>query len=113
MVNDYLQIKNALAEDKGNDAAAAGRKMVETMGWQLAKHIKNGKADLNFSEFGSYSYRRQLSKLKVIENSIRDGIMPLPSYKLMHKNANLSKEDKSLIIDWAEKTKDSLSITNH
>src|SRR6187455_2212154 len=30
---------------------------VQPVGWLQAKHIKQGKAELNFSEFGSYSPR--------------------------------------------------------
>jgi hypothetical protein len=82
---------------------------VQPFGWMLARHIRNGKAQLNFSEFGSYSLRRQKSKLKGTENSIKDGTMPLLSYVLLHKNAKLSKENKALIIDWIDKTTDSLN----
>ncbi len=73
-------------------------------------HVKEGKEELNFSEFGSYSTRSQINKLKGIANSIKDNIMPLSSYKLMHKSANLSDEEKNLIINWALQTSDSLSI---
>jgi len=85
---------------------------IQPMAWFMAHHIKNGKADLNFSEFGSYTLRKQKSKLKEIEHSLKDGTMPLSSYRLMHKNANLSKEEKVLIIDWTTKTKDSLTSKN-
>ncbi|WP_173820174.1 heme-binding domain-containing protein, partial [Niastella vici] len=69
-------------------------------------------AELNFSEFGSYSLRRQISKLKSIENSINDGTMPLSSYTFIHKNAKLSQNDKALIIDWVQKTRDGLAMKN-
>ena len=82
----------------------------QPFGWLLAKHIKNGKAELNFNEFGLYSIRRQISKLNGIGNSVKDGTMPLNSYTMIHKNALLSKEDKALLIDWAARTKDSLSL---
>jgi hypothetical protein len=83
---------------------------IQPFGWLLASHIKEGKEELNFNEFGSYSLRRQKSKLKGIENSIRDGSMPLGSYTLMHKEALLSNEEKELLIDWSVKLKDSLTI---
>lgn len=66
-------------------------------------HIKEGKEELNFSEFGSYSHRRQINKLKAIANSIDDGSMPLSSYTLIHKNARLSPAEKISIINWARK----------
>jgi hypothetical protein len=40
---------------------------IQPFGWLLAKHIKNGKAELNFNEFSSYSLRRQISKLTELE----------------------------------------------
>jgi len=82
---------------------------IQPMGWLMAKHIKKGKEALNFSEFGSYSPRRQLSKLNGIANSIRDNIMPLSSYKMMHKNAQLSTNEKTLLFNWVQQSKDSLS----
>ena len=80
--------------------------------WSMASHIKEGKADLNFSEFGAYSSRRQQSKLQAIINSINDNTMPLSSYIILHKNAKLSEENKALLLDWIKITKDSLSLKN-
>jgi hypothetical protein len=85
---------------------------IQPLGWLLARHIRKGKAELNFSEFGSYSLRRQISKLNGIANSIKDGTMPLSSYTMTHKDARLSKEDKALLNDWATRTKDSLWLNN-
>jgi hypothetical protein len=85
---------------------------VQPVGWLLANHIRNGKEELNFSEFGSYTARRQRSKLKAIANQVKDGDMPLYSYTMMHKDARLTREQKKLIIDWAQKTKDSLEQNN-
>lgn len=82
---------------------------IQPLGWWLNQHIKEGKAELNFNEFSSYSKRRQLSKLKAIGESINDGSMPLSSYTLIHKSAKFSADDKRTITDWAEKTKDSLT----
>ena len=82
---------------------------IQPAGWWMASHIKDGKEELNFSEFGKYSNRRQQSKLKSIINRIKDGTMPLPSYILIHKNAILSKQDKSALKKWASTIKDSLT----
>jgi hypothetical protein len=38
--------------------------------------------------------------------------MPLPSYTLLHQYAILSKEEKTLVTDWATKTRDSLEAKN-
>jgi len=85
---------------------------VQPVGWILNNHIINGKKELNFSEFGSYATRRQQSKLKSIADQARDNEMPLHSYTLMHKSARLSKEEKSIIINWTQIAGDSLDKIN-
>lgn len=82
---------------------------IQPVGWLLAKHVRDGKDELNFNEFTSYSPRKQWSKLKSIRNSIKDGSMPLSSYTLLHADAKLSEESKALLIQWTNKTIDSLS----
>lgn len=85
---------------------------IQPMGWMMARHVNRGKKELNFSDFGSYSVRRQISKLKGIAGQIKDDEMPLFSYEMMHKNARLSESEKQMIIRWMTKTADSLSSTN-
>ena len=76
---------------------------VQPFGWILANHIRKGKKDLNFDEFGTYSGRKQKNKMKAVVNQIRDDKMPLPSYTWMHKEARLSEEEKHLLIHWFTK----------
>ena len=66
----------------------------------LNRHIVEGKKELNFDEFGNYTRRRQQSKLKAIANQLRDGEMPMSSYKLLHGGAMISKNKKNQIINW-------------
>ena len=82
---------------------------IQPMGWMMAKHIKNGKENLNFNEFGTYSKRKKSNKLRAIETSIKDGSMPLSSYTIIHMDAKLSSENKKLITDWASNIKDNLA----
>lgn len=74
----------------------------------LENHIKDGKKDLNFSEFGNYSKRKQVGKLKSIVNQVQTGEMPLDSYTLIHKDAKLTDDDKKILIGWIGKIQDSL-----
>ena len=80
--------------------------------WLMASHIKNGKAMLNFSQFGNLSDRKQQSKLQGIINQIKDDEMPLSSYILLHRNAILTAGQKTILISWAASAKDSLSLKN-
>ena len=75
-------------------------------------HIKEGKENLNFSEFGNYSKRRQANKLNEIIKQIKSDEMPLASYTMVHRNAILTNDKKALLIHWIERTKDSISKEN-
>ena len=81
---------------------------VQPIAWFLEDHIKEGKEELNFSEWDSLSNRRKNSKLKSIINQIKDDEMPLFSYTLIHGDAVLSQSDKTMAIDYMKKIKDSL-----
>jgi hypothetical protein len=94
-------LKNACYDCHSNNTSYPWYSHVQPFGWFLTKHITRGKDELNFSEFGSYSTRRQLSKLDEIEDVMNDDIMPLPSYRLLHKKARLSQKEKTLLINWA------------
>lgn len=82
---------------------------IQPLGWIMARHIRRGKTELNFSEFANYSNRRKISKLKAITNQIEDDEMPLKSYKLLHKKARLSDQEKKLMVGWMRNKADSIS----
>ena len=105
-------LKHACYDCHSNNTVYPWYMNIQPMGWMMAKHIKEGKAELNFSEFGSYSSRRQTSKFTGIANSIKNDIMPIASYTLMHKNARLSDDEKIMIINWTQQAKESLSEKN-
>jgi len=81
---------------------------VQPVGWFLEHHIEKGKAELNFSEFGSYSVRKQKSKLKSMANQIEKNEMPLSSYTLIHRDARLTPKSKKLLVDYLNALQDSL-----
>lgn len=83
---------------------------IQPAGWILNSHIRKGKSQLNFSEFDSYSKRRQISKLKAIVNQVTDNAMPLPSYKWLHAKARLSDEEINMIANWMNQKADSLFL---
>jgi len=104
-------LKNACYDCHSNNTDYPWYSNIQPMAWLMAHHIKQAKNQLNFSEFGTYSQRRKLSRLDGIANSIKDDIMPIKSYKIMHKSAQLSAGEKSLLINWAQQSTDSLSAS--
>jgi hypothetical protein len=72
----------------------------QPVGLFIENHINRGKENLNLSEFGNYSGRRQYSKLISMIDQIEGNEMPLPAYTLIHRDAKLSGEDKKELISF-------------
>lgn len=85
---------------------------VQPLHWYLNSHIRSGKEELNFNEFAGYTLRRRQNKLRAIENSLKDGTMPLSSYIMIHRNAILDPREKSILIKWVQDSRDSLTRKN-
>lgn len=81
---------------------------IQPIAWFLEDHIKEGKKELNFSEWENVSDRRRKSKLKSIISQIKNDEMPLSTYTLIHRDAIFSVSDKKLIVDWFQKLMDSI-----
>ncbi len=68
----------------------------------INQHIKEGREELNFSEFEDLPINKQTSKLKSIVEDIEENEMPLFGYTLLHRDAILTPEEKEIIITWAK-----------
>lgn len=95
-------LKKACFDCHSNNTRYPWYSNIQPVGWFLSRHIKDGKEELNFSEFGNYSQRRQVSKLEGIAVNVREDLMPLKSYRLLHKEARLQEDEKAQVIRWAE-----------
>ncbi len=75
---------------------------VQPVGWWLAKHINDGKDELNFSEFGDYTAHFRARKLRALSDEVTGRSMPLKSYTWIHRDAKLTAAQIKLLADWAE-----------
>jgi len=71
--------------------------------WLLANHIREGRSNLNFSEWENYSNREKTGLLEEIKDEVSSGKMPPKSYLLIHRNAKLNTEEISALLKWADK----------
>ena len=106
MISD--QLKTSCYNCHSNNTYYSWYSNIQPIGFYLQGHINEGKKNLNFSEFGNYSDRRQKNKLTLMINQINEDKMPLPVYTLIHRDAKLSGEDKRVITEFFEMLKDSL-----
>jgi hypothetical protein len=113
-VPDSVQaiLRNACYDCHSNNTYYPWYSNIQPAGWLMANHILKGKKEINFSEFGSYSQRRQLTKMNEIAEAITEDIMPLASYRLMHEKAKLNASEKRLLITWVQQSAESLQLKN-
>lgn len=74
---------------------------IAPVSWLLADHIKDGRKELNFSEWGDFSARRKRRKFEEICEQVNKGEMPVSSYLWLHPDAKLSPAERTLLCDWA------------
>ncbi len=81
---------------------------VQPVGWWLYDHVKEGKRELNFSEFAGYDTKRAVRRLQSTADEVRERHMPLSSYLLVHRDAKLSVAEVTRLTTWAEDLADEL-----
>ncbi|HMK04335.1 MAG TPA: heme-binding domain-containing protein [Ferruginibacter sp.] len=81
---------------------------IQPVRWWLDEHIIDGKGDLNFDEFGTYSIRKQYRKMEEINDLVKKDEMPIPSYLWTHSEAKLSDQQKQLISGWVTAVRDTI-----
>lgn len=86
---------------------------VQPVAWWLNDHVVDGKRHLNFSEFTKMPIAIQNHKLEETIEMVEEKEMPLPSYTNfgLHKEADLSEDQRQKIIVWAKDQMDYLKET--
>jgi uncharacterized membrane protein len=81
---------------------------IAPLSFGVVSHVDDGRRALNFSRYKTISTEIKIARLKRAISTVRLDIMPLSSYRLFHKEARLSKDDKKVLIAWFEKELDKL-----
>ena len=106
--NVQLILKKACNDCHSNNTAYPWYNNIQPVAWWLEGHIKDGKRGLNFSEFASYSLRKQYDRFNGINELVKDSKMPLPSYTIIHTSAKLNDSEKLTIANWTVSLQDSM-----
>ena len=92
-------LKTACFDCHSNQTTWPWYSNIAPFSWVVANHVNTGRKALNFSTWENYSQEEKTKKLKDIYRTAYAS-MPLPSYIYAHENANLTKEQRSMIRDW-------------
>lgn len=95
-------LKKACFDCHSNNTRYPWYSRVQPVAWYLSYHVNDGKKELNFDEFGTYTFKRQDHKLEEVVETVEKGEMPLESYTLIHREASLTPEERQLLIRWAK-----------
>lgn len=104
--NLLATLKTACYDCHSNNTHYPWYSAIQPFRFFLDKHVREGKEELNFNEFASYSEKKQFNKLRAIGESLKQETMPLKSYLLFHSEAKLTKPQKDSIISWVNATRD-------
>jgi hypothetical protein len=70
----------------------------------IARDVKKGRKEVNFSTWDKYNEKRKARKLKEIAMQVEKGNMPLFYYLPLHPGAKLSPAERELIVKWAKQS---------
>ena len=109
-VPDSVQeiLKTACYDCHSNNTFYPWYSNIQPVSYWLNDHIIEGKKELNFSTFATYTLARQYRKLEEIADEVKENEMPLESYTFVHRNAKLNTRQKIIIANWTNMLRDSM-----
>lgn len=70
--------------------------------WLVSYDVKEGRKHFNMSEWEKYKFSRKANILGGIASTVKEKEMPLPKYIPLHPEANLTQEEREILIKWAQ-----------
>ena len=98
-------LKNSCYDCHSNHTDYPWYSKITPVNWWLNHHVEEGKRELNFSTFASYSFRRKNKKLEQSGDQVKKHEMPLGSYLLIHSDARLNEAQIKMITDWTQQAR--------
>lgn len=91
-------LRRACFDCHSNETVWPPQAYVAPVSWIVAHDVKEGRDELNFSEWGPRQEKRVAKKLA---REVEEGKMPPFLYVVAHPGAKLGKDDKALLSNWA------------
>lgn len=99
-------LKTACYDCHSNTPAYPWYSYVAPSSWLVAKDAREGREEVNFSNWEEIEMMDQLAILDDIISEVEEEHMPLPIYLTLHSEAKLDASQRQLIMDWAEAAMD-------
>ena len=99
--NEVMAIlKRACYDCHSNTTAYPWYSHIAPVNWWLQNHVREARKRLNFSIWKTYPSIKKDKKLAEAVDLVLEGEMPLFSYTLIHKSANLSGLERKQLTDF-------------
>ncbi|EAZ80851.1 heme-binding domain-containing protein [Algoriphagus machipongonensis] len=99
-------LKTACYDCHSNTTKYPWYSYVAPASWLVAKDTREGREEVNFSQWTEVDMMDKLAILDDIIEEVKEEHMPLPIYLTMHSEAKLDDSQRQLIIEWAEAAMD-------
>jgi hypothetical protein len=76
---------------------------VAPFSWSIISHVNEGREALNFSNWKNIDQETKTKRLKRAIKTVNNGMMPLSSYLMLHKEAHLNDAQKATLIEWCNR----------
>jgi hypothetical protein len=86
---------------------------VQPLAWWLNDHVEDGKEEINFDEFMTLPPKKAHHKMEEVSEMVQEDEMPLKSYRLIHRSAELSPQEKTVLTSWAQSTMKTIEQENN
>lgn len=106
-------IKTSCYDCHSNETIYPWYSNIQPVAWFLQNHIEEGRKHLNFSNFATYTPEKQAQKLGDAADEVAGGDMPMSSYTLIHTDAHLNMDQKSLVANYFHKIENDTRIANN
>ena len=96
------KIQNVCYNCHSNNTVYPFYDYIAPVSWIIANDIKRGKRHLNFSEWATYTKKKQLQLLSDICDEVTSGDMPIKSYTIMHRHSRVNEKEVEEICNWTD-----------
>lgn len=94
-------LKNSCYDCHSNTTRYLWYHRISPVSWMVDEHIREGKKELNFSEWSKLDLYDQITNLEEIAQQTKRKTMPLKSYLLMHPSAKLNQQQIEKLGQWS------------
>jgi anthranilate/para-aminobenzoate synthase component II len=93
-------LKKSCYDCHSNETKWSEYAYIAPLSFGVVSHVKDARKALNFSNYKNIDKEIKIARLKKAIHTLKLNTMPLASYLEFHKEAKLTKEDKSILINW-------------